>query len=112
MAESGNCGFAELFKLPAYITPLLSSGEGIRSPGNGAAEVPVSWAAQESVCKADFNELIRGRGAGGPWELASARHGFKSPARPLTFPGSEQESEGLAFQHCGGQKEHLSDVAK
>lgn len=64
MAESGNCGFVELFKLPAYITPLLSSGEGIRSPGNGAAEVSVSWVAQGSVCKADFNELIRSGGAG------------------------------------------------
>jgi hypothetical protein len=83
VAESGNCGFVELFKLPAYITPLLSSGEGIRSPGNGAAEVSVSWAAQGSVCQADFNELIRCGGMASPWELTSARHRFKSLARPL-----------------------------
>lgn len=97
MAESGNCGFVELFKLPAYITPLLSSGEGIRSPGNGAAEVSVSWVARGSVCKADFNELIRCGGAGGPWEITSARHRFKPPARPLTLPGSERERVRLAF---------------
>lgn len=88
MAESGNCGFVELFKLPAYITLLLSSGEGICSPGNGAAEVSVSWAAQGSVCKADFNELTRCGGMGSPWELTSARHRFKSPPSKATHSHS------------------------